>query len=197
MVERKEAIVLVARISPEYGNTRMVSVTSITKHRNSSVVLLHAGESLLKQITRWGQLRPNADIQLADSALPSTLKPLLSDTTAAVTDATDQPEAAMQTLAGILSVLQRTESQMKLGVYTEKIYDGLEMFVRLRGILFLMGPMGPMGPLEWDGFFGLEPTACAVGGEFKSSLSSTCNNQPGGRRILSSADMVNRARTQD
>ena len=194
MVGRKAATMVDARRPQEYGNTRMVSVTSITKRSNSSVVLLHAGESLLKQITRWGQLRPDADIQLAASALPSTLRPLLSGAIAAVIDATEQPEAAMQTLAGILAVLQRTEAQVKLSVYTEAAHEGLEMFVRLRGILFLIGPMGP---LEWDGFFGVEPTASAVGGQYESNLSSIHDNQPGGRRVLSLSDMTNHAPTQD
>jgi len=74
------------------------------------------------------------------------------------------------------------------------VYEGLEMFVRLRGILFLIGPMGPA---EWDGFFSIEPIARAVGGEYESNLSCTHDNQPGGRRVLSSVDKPNRARTQD
>jgi len=109
---------VVARIPQEYGNTRMVSVTSITKRSNNSVVLLHAGESLLKQITEWGRLRPDADIRLASSALPSTLRTLMSEALAAVIDATEHPEAAMQTLGGILAVLRPEETDLKLGVYT-------------------------------------------------------------------------------
>lgn len=149
---------------------------------------------MLKQITEWGHLRPGADIRLASSSLPATLRALASEVLAAVIDATEHPEAAMRTLGGVLAVLRTAEMKPKLGVYTEKVYEGLEMFVRLRGILFLLGPMGPV---EWDGFFGTQPIDSPVGDEFESGFSDNQNNQPGGRRVLSTLDGTNRARTHD
>ena len=84
----------------------MVSATSLKRPRSHSVALFHAGESLLKQVTEWSRLRPNVDIQLASSALPMTLRGSTSKVVAAIIDATEHPEAAMQTLENVPAVMQ-------------------------------------------------------------------------------------------
>lgn len=129
----------------------MVSLISSNKRRSSPIALFHAGKPLVKQVAEWGRLRPNVDIQLITSTLSTTLRTLTSEAVAIVIDATEHPEPAMQTLDSVMAVRQSVETKLKLGVYTEKVYEGLELFVRRRGILFLLGPMDPF---EWDGFFG-------------------------------------------
>ena len=128
----------------------MVSLVPVNKRRSSSIALFYAGKSLAKQVAEWGRLRPNVDIQLVSSTLSTTLRVLTPEAAAIVIDATEHPGAAMQTLANVLAVMQSVETELKLGVYTEKMYEGLELFVRRRGILFLLGPMDPA---EWDAFF--------------------------------------------
>ena len=81
----------------------------------------------------------------------------LARSKAAVIDATERPEEAMGTLAQALGI--RDPAPDKLSVYTETMHVGLEMFVRLRGVLLLLGPMDQA---QWDGFFA--PCASRVGG---------------------------------
>jgi hypothetical protein len=128
----------------------MVSSIPIKKRCGGAIMLLHAGESLQEQIAEWGCLHPTVRIQLALSAVPTTVRTLMSDVVSIVIDATEHPDAATQTLESVLAIIQSVETELKLGVYTEKVHEGLELFVRRRGILFLLGPMVMA---EWDGFF--------------------------------------------
>ena len=129
----------------------MVSAISSKKRGGEFVVLLHAGESLAKQVVDWSCLRSNVDVQSVSLPPPAKLHVLTAGAAAVIIDATQHPETAMQTLGSVLDVMQSMETELKLCFYTEKMYNGLEAFVRLRGVLFLLGPMDPV---EWDGFFG-------------------------------------------
>jgi len=129
----------------------MVSAISIKKRGSESVALFHAGKSLLKQVAEWSRFHPNVDVQLISPILPTTLQALTSGAAAVIIDATEHPATAMHILDSILAAMQSRETELKMCVYTENMYKGLEAFVRLRGILFLLGPMDPV---EWDGFFG-------------------------------------------
>lgn len=121
----------------------MISSTSTTI---DDVVLFYAGQSLLEQITEWEH--DNGRISLSLASLSSTIG-VRNATRAAATiviDATVCPREAMLVLQHTLTTLP---SEI-IAVYTEKVHNGLELFVRVRGVMLLLGPMSLS---EWDGFF--------------------------------------------
>jgi hypothetical protein len=64
----------------------------------------------------------------------------------AVVDATDDPAQACDAFSQAAGQLGAGAT----GMYSEHMPDGLEVFVRSRGALMLLGPLGEV---EWDGFF--------------------------------------------
>ena len=104
---------------------------------NSSMLLLYPSVSLMRQIAAIVQPAIRCDLLAASPVLPSRLSRLPEETFACLIDATDRPEKAMKMLEWILGLTRPP----LLGVYTEVVHPGLEVFVRLRGSLLYLGPM--------------------------------------------------------
>ena len=70
----------------------------------------------------------------------------LTDADLTIIDATDRPQEALATLARVHGASDR----LTVAVYSERMHEGLELFVRQRGILLLLGPMEQH---EWEALF--------------------------------------------
>jgi len=114
--------------------------------QRGEIVLCHAGESLVQQLTEWAGRNPTAALRLATCCGPTSIRALLAGASGAIVDVTEDPRAALETFCCAVS---GRGTSAAVSVYTEKMHDGLEMFVRLRGAMLLLGPMEPD---EWDGF---------------------------------------------
>ena len=115
-------------------------------HRHGEVVLFYAEESLLFQVAGWARSEGRFSLRLVASRDPVIIGHALDDAVVAVVDATRQPGEA-------LAVLERAIGRLgprRIAVYSEAMHDGLEIFVRVRGVTLLVGPMGPP---EWEAFF--------------------------------------------
>ena len=115
-------------------------------HRHGEVVLFYAEESLLFQVAGWVRSEGRFSLRLVSSRDPVIIGHALNDAVVAVVDATRQPGEAM-------AVLERAIGRLgprRIAIYSEAMHDGLEIFVRVRGVTLLAGPMSPP---EWDAFF--------------------------------------------
>lgn len=111
----------------------------------SDIVLYCAGESLLSQVARH---MPDHQYCLRLVSAASCAEPdaLPGFAAFSIIDATDHPAAAMAALEHALDLIDPD----LLTVYTERMHTGLELFVRLRGVIMLLGPMSQQ---EWTSFF--------------------------------------------
>lgn len=114
--------------------------------RAHEVVLFYSGESLVQQIADLDCARRDLSIRLASSVGSSGVKAALAEASVVIIDATERFPQALDVLQIALWQMRRES----LAVYTERAHAGLEMFVRLRGVLFLLGPMSRQ---EWQSFF--------------------------------------------
>jgi hypothetical protein len=114
-------------------------------HRGE-VVLFLAEESLLFQVATWVRTERRYSLRLVSSCDPLATARALDEAVIAIVDATREPGEA-------LAVLERSIRRLgpgRLAVYSERMHDGLELFVRVRGAPLLLGPMSPP---EWEAFF--------------------------------------------
>jgi hypothetical protein len=122
------------------------------------ILLLYPGESLRDQIRLWRGRRLGRRIETSfEKSLPE-IRGLLRHAGAALVDATDDPSQAADALLQAVTRLGANAA----AVYSERMHDGLELFVRVRGSMFLLGPLLDD---EWDGFFErwpYRPRAAAV-----------------------------------
>jgi hypothetical protein len=115
-------------------------------NRNGEVVLFFAEESLLFQVASWVRSEGRFSMRLVTSRDPVVIARALDDAIVAILDATRQPGEAM-------AVLERAVPRIgprRVAVYSEQLHNGLEVFVRVRGVTLLAGPMSPP---EWEAFF--------------------------------------------
>jgi hypothetical protein len=112
----------------------------------ADIVLAYAGESLLCQVAAWVHHHQGFGLRLVSSRDPAAFEGAVADAARLVLDATEQPGAAMGGLERALTVL----SPDRVAVYAETVHHGLELFVRVRGVPLLMGPLSP---LDWAAFF--------------------------------------------
>ena len=110
------------------------------------VVLFYAEQSLTEQIVGFACKRRRLFVRSVSSCNPAVVNDALSNAGYSLIDATERPARAMDLLEYVLPRVGRE----RLAVYTERVYEGLEIFVRVRGVLLLLGPMTPT---EWSGLF--------------------------------------------
>ena len=110
------------------------------------VVLFYAEQSLMEQITSFAYKRRRLFVRLVSSCNPAAINAALSNAGFVLIDATERPARAMDLLEYVLPQVGRE----RLAVYTERVYQGLEIFVRVRGVLLLLGPMERA---VWSGLF--------------------------------------------
>lgn len=115
-------------------------------NRHGEVVLFFAEESLLFQVATWIRNEGRYSMRLVSSLDRAVIARAMDDALVAIVDATRQPGEAMAVLERALPRI----GPRRIAVYSEQLHDGLEVFVRVRGVTLLAGPMSPP---EWEAFF--------------------------------------------
>ena len=114
----------------------------------ADVLLLYPGDSLRDQIRSWSQQHPWRQVETSfERSLPEIRK-LLRVSSTVLVDATDDPSQATD---AFLQAIARLGSHA-VAMYSEETPDGLELFVRLHGPLFILGPLFAH---QWAEFFEL------------------------------------------
>jgi hypothetical protein len=115
-------------------------------NHHGEVVLFYAEESLLYQVASWVRREGRFSMRLTTSRDPSVIAGALDDAVVAIADATRQPGEAMAVMERALLRI----GPRRVAIYSEQLHNGLEIFVRVRGVTLLAGPMGPP---DWEAFF--------------------------------------------
>lgn len=113
----------------------LVNVLHIPK--TADVLLLYPGDSLKDQITLWSAQHPERQAEMSfERSLPK-IRSLLRRATTVLVDATEDPSQATD---AFLQAVARLGAGA-VAMYTETMHDDLELFVRMRGSLFFLGPI--------------------------------------------------------
>lgn len=114
--------------------------------RKSDVVLFYPGSSLVSQVVEWVRDRRRYCLRLAWPKRPAEIISVVDAAAMTILDATEQPGDAMTALAHVAAGMPLAT----IATYTERNHPGLEVFVRVRGIMLLTGPMSDD---RWAAFF--------------------------------------------
>jgi len=121
-----------------------VNVLQIPK--TADVLLLYPGHSLKDQITCWSARHPKRQAELSFERSLPRIRALLKRATTVLVDATEDPSQATD---AFLQAVARLGAGA-VAMYTETMHDDLELFVRMRGSLFLAGPLWNE---QWEDYF--------------------------------------------
>ncbi len=111
------------------------------------IVVFHSGDSLMRQLDVWSDRCPGCDLRFSSAESSLEICNASRRGTFVLIDAVEDPKRAR---LGMLWVTAVREAPV-VAVYTEAADEGLELFVRTRGGLLLLGPMSNA---SWDGVFG-------------------------------------------
>ena len=117
-----------------------------SKQPKSGVVLLYPGESLKRQVTAWTETHPGHALEVSFARLPHEIRAVLRDAAVALLDGTKNPRL---TAAAFSQAADQLGAHC-VAVYTEKTCEWLELHVRKRDAMLLLGPMGE---LRWCELF--------------------------------------------
>jgi hypothetical protein len=130
-------------LNPARALLRYVAVPRADNGDTTDVLLLYPGESLSDQLGIWARRYSDRHVETSfERSLPE-IRRLLRRAGTVVIDASEDPSQA--TDAFLQAVTQLGASAVTM--YTERMHDDLEMFVRLRGSLFILGPLFEQ---QWD-----------------------------------------------
>jgi len=104
---------------------------------SSAIAVFYPGNSLMHQVSGWAVKFPTYDFALLFEESALEVQAVLEDSALSVFDATDNPARALTLLSQAIA----EGGPDSAVVYTELMYEELELFVRSRGALFLLGPM--------------------------------------------------------
>lgn len=111
------------------------------------VVVFCPGDSLTRQASAWAVRHPKFDLEFCYSTSMFEVRRATRDAAAVLIDATEDPAGAM---AAFFQAIVELEAHA-VAVYTETVHEeSLELVVRARGALMLLGPVGDA---TWDGLF--------------------------------------------
>lgn len=112
----------------------------------SDIVLFYPGASLTDQVAGWSERHPQCSLEVSFAKTVPGIRQALSSADAAVLDATADPGQAMAAFSQAVAKL----GAYSVAVYTERMHEWLELSVRIRGALLLLGPMDSS---QWEGLF--------------------------------------------
>ena len=112
----------------------------------SGVVLLYPGESLKRQVTAWTETHAGHALVVSFARIPHEIQAVLREAAVALLDGTKNPRLT----AAAFSQAADQLGPRSVAVYTEKTCEWLELHVRMRESMSLLGPMGE---LKWHELF--------------------------------------------
>ena len=110
------------------------------------IVVFHPGGSLMRQLGVWSGSHPGCNLDFSSAQSLLEIRKVSHHGTFVLIDAVEDPKRARLVT---LQVTTLPETPV-VAVYTEAADEGLELFVRTRGGLLLLGPMSNA---FWEGVF--------------------------------------------
>jgi len=109
----------------------------------NDAIVLYPGDALLRQASRWARRHPASRLRVYYGRALPEIRQSLDDVDAVVIDATEDDAQAVDAL--LQAVACRGPDSVV--VYTETMHEGLELFVRVRGVPLVLGPLDEG---QWD-----------------------------------------------
>ena len=130
----------------------MTAIEADVRH----IVVCYPTESLSSQVARWGREHDDCRIEPTFARNVWDIRRSYEGADIVVVDATEDHAQAIDAFS---------QSVARLGsgrtlVYTERMHDGLELFVRTQGSWLLLGPLDEV---QWDELFTTMLTAIPEG----------------------------------
>jgi hypothetical protein len=123
--------------------TSNVSITEAVVQR---IAICYPTESLSGQVAQWAQGHEDCRVETVRSRSAMAIRGALGDAQLALVDASDDHAQAIDLFSQAVARL----GARRASVYTERMHDGLEDFVRTQGAWLLLGPLTDQ---EWDDYF--------------------------------------------
>jgi hypothetical protein len=112
--------------------------------QRNELLLLYPTPALTGQVGLWVGRDARWSLRTCEAGGPAEIRRAAGEAGLVLIDATDRPALAASALSHVLTV------RRPVAVYTEIVHEGLELYVRVRGVLLLLGPMPPA---SWRSFF--------------------------------------------
>ncbi len=113
-----------------------------------TITVCYPTESLSRQVALWAHRREDCGIEPVFGRSALEIRRSLSGADVVLVDASDDHAQAIEVFAQSFARL----GARRVAVYTEKMHDGLELFVRTQGAWLLWGPLNEG---QWEDLFTL------------------------------------------
>jgi hypothetical protein len=110
------------------------------------MVVFYPGASLTEQMAAWQKRHPDRNVDFSFAAAHAGIRKSLRGAALAMLDATADPSRITEAFEHAAAKL----GAYNVAVYSETMHERLELSVRVRGALLLLGPMTSA---QWDGLF--------------------------------------------
>jgi hypothetical protein len=120
-----------------------MSMTEAVVH---SIAVCYPSESLSRQVASWARRHEDCAIEPVFRRSAAAIRQSLRGAELVLVDATDDHAQAIDLFTQSIARL----GSRRVAVYTERMHEGLELFVRAQGAWLLLGPLDD-GP--WEDFF--------------------------------------------
>ena len=111
-----------------------------------SIVVGYPTQSLSGQMALWARDHADCGIEPVFGRSALEIRRSLNGADMALVDATDDHAQAIELFAQAVARL----GSRRVAVYTERMHEGLELFVRTQGAWLLLGPLNSK---QWEEFF--------------------------------------------
>ncbi len=111
-----------------------------------SIALCYPTESLCQQVALWARNHTDCGIEPIFDRSVLAIRRSLSGADVVLVDASNDHAQAIELFSQALV----RHGARRVVVYTERMHEGLELFVRTQGAWLLLGPLDQR---QWDGLF--------------------------------------------
>ena len=111
------------------------------------IVVFYPCASLARQMAVWARKHAEFRVKPVFSRLAHEIRSSIDGADLVLVDATQDHDQAIDAFSRALGHLGAAGT----AVYTERMHDGMELFVRRQGAQLLFGPLAEG---QWEGFFG-------------------------------------------
>lgn len=110
------------------------------------IAVCYPTESLSRQVALWSRMHADCEIEPVFGRSVLEIRRSLRGADRVLVDASDDHAQAIELFSQSVSGL----GARHVAVYTEKMHEGLELFVRTQGAWLLLGPLDNW---QWEEFF--------------------------------------------
>jgi len=111
-----------------------------------TIAICYPTESLSRQLALWGRKHEDCGIKPVFGRSVWEIRHSLNGADRVLVDASDDHAQAIELFSQSVARL----GPRRVAVYTERMHEGLELFVRTQGVWLLLGPLTNC---QWEEFF--------------------------------------------